>query len=194
MKKFFSFLILAFVTSAIALAQNNSEHMTFKGVPIDGTLNEFVDKMKQARFTYIGTHDGIAVLQGDFAGHKGCTIGVYTLKSSNKVNTIAVMFPPQKDWSSLESTYVSLKSMLTEKYGEPSECVEMFHDALHPDRDFEKFHKLKYKECTWDTTFRTPKGDIQLSIWSQQSDCFVLIKYFDKINTDAVKAQAMDDL
>lgn len=96
MKKFFSFLILAFVTSAIALAQNNSEHMTFKGVPIDGTLNEFVDKMKQARFTYIGTHDGIAVLQGDFAGHKGCTIGVYTLKSSNKVNTIAVMFPPQK--------------------------------------------------------------------------------------------------
>ena len=107
--------------------------MTFKGVPIDGTLNEFVDKMKQARFTYIGTHDGIAVLQGDFAGHKGCTIGVYTLKSSNKVNTIAVMFPPQKDWSSLESTYVSLKSMLTEKYGEPSECVEMFHGALQPD-------------------------------------------------------------
>lgn len=194
MKKFFSFLILAFVTSAIALAQNDSEHMTFKGIPIDGTLNEFVAKMKQAGFTYIVTQDGIAVFQGDFAGRKGCTIGVYTFKPSNKVHTIAVMFPSQKDWSSLESTYVSLKSMLTGKYGEPSECIEMFHGNLQPDTDFEKFHKLKDKECTWDTTFRTPKGDIQLSIWSQQLDCFVLIKYFDKINTDAVKAQAMDDL
>lgn len=194
MKKFFSFLVLAFVTSAIALAQNDSEHMTFKGIPIDGALNEFVAKMKQAGFTYIVTQDGIAVFQGDFAGRKGCTIGVYTFKPSNKVNTIAVMFPSQKDWSSLESTYVSLKSMLTGKYGEPSECIEMFHGNLQPDTDFEKFHKLKDKECTWDTTFRTPKGDIQLSIWSQQLDCFVLIKYFDKINTDAVKAQAMDDL
>lgn len=194
MKKFFSFLILAFVTSAIALAQNDSEHMTFKGIPIDGTLNEFVAKMKQAGFTYIVTQDGIAVFQGDFAGRKGCTIGVYTFKPSNKVNTIAVMFPSQKDWSSLESTYVSLKSMLTGKYGEPSECIEMFHGNLQPGTDFEKFHKLKDKECTWDTTFRTPKGDIQLSIWSQQLDCFVLIKYFDKINTDAVKAHAMDDL
>ncbi len=194
MKKFFSFLILAFVTSAIALAQNDSEHMTFKGIPIDGALNEFVAKMKQAGFTYIVTQDGIAVFQGDFAGRKGCTIGVYTFKPSNKVNTIAVMFPSQKDWSSLESTYVSLKSMLTGKYGEPSECIEIFHGNLQPDTDFEKFHKLKDKECTWDTTFRTPKGDIQLSIWSQQLDCFVLIKYFDKINTDAVKAQAMDDL
>lgn len=194
MKKFFSFLILAFVTSAIALAQNDSEHMTFKGIPIDGALNEFVAKMKQAGFTYIVTQDGIAVFQGDFAGRKGCTIGVYTFKPSNKVNTIAVMFPSQKDWSSLESTYVSLKSMLTGKYGEPSECIEIFHGNLQPDTDFERFHKLKDKECTWDTTFRTPKGDIQLSIWSQQLDCFVLIKYFDKINTDAVKAQAMDDL
>lgn len=194
MKKFFSFLILAFVTSAIALAQNDSEHMTFKGIPIDGALNEFVAKMKQAGFTYIVTQDGIAVFQGDFAGRKGCTIGVYTFKPSNKVNTIAVMFPSQKDWSSLESTYVSLKSMLTGKYGEPSECIEMFHGNLQPDTDFEKFHKLKDKECTWDTTFSPPKGDIQLSIWSQQLDCFVLIKYFDKINTDAVKAQAMDDL
>lgn len=71
MKKFFSFLILAFVTSAIALAQNDSEHMTFKGIPIDGALNEFVAKMKQAGFTYIVTQDGIAVFQGDFAGRKG---------------------------------------------------------------------------------------------------------------------------
>ena len=39
--------------------------------------------------------------------------------------------------------------------------------------------------CTWYTTFETTKGDIQLSL--QKGDFgqyFVLLKYYDKINTD----------
>ena len=41
--------------------------------------------------------------------------------------------------------------------------------------------------CTWYTTFETTKGDIQLSL--QKGDFgqyFVLLKYYDKINTDTV--------
>ena len=44
------------------------EHLTFKGVPIDGTLSEYVAKMKSAGFKYLGEQDGTAILQGDFAG------------------------------------------------------------------------------------------------------------------------------
>lgn len=45
--------------------------------------------------------------------------------------------------------------------------------------------------CTWYTTFETTKGDIQLSL--QKSDFgqyFVLLKYYDKINTDTVRSAA----
>ena len=46
MKKVFFSLFLAFTIVATAFAQEESEHLTFKGVPIDGTLNEYVAKMK----------------------------------------------------------------------------------------------------------------------------------------------------
>ncbi|MDC1986484.1 hypothetical protein [Bacteroides uniformis] len=163
MKKVFFSLFLAFTIVATAFAQEESEHLTFKGVPIDGTLNEYVTKMKQAGFTHIGTQDGTAILKGDFAGFKGCTIGVATLKTTNKVNTIGVIFPEQDDWDSLENNYTHLKSMLTEKYGEPSDCVETFQGYGSPQTDSDKLHKLKMDECTWYTTYSTSKGDIQLS-------------------------------
>lgn len=194
MEKFFvsfAFMIIALTS----YAQSNSEHLTFKGVPIDGTLSEYVAKMKSAGFKYLGEQDGTAILQGDFAGFKGCTIGVATLKSTNKVNTIVVIFPEQDDWAGLENSYEHLKSMLTEKYGEPSECVEKFQGYANPRTDNDKLHKLKMDECTWYTTYSTSKGDIQLSIDNQSvMSCFVMLRYFDKINTDAVRAQAMDDL
>lgn len=64
---------LCFVLTMTSNAQNNTEkteHMTFKGVPIDGTLNEYVSKMKQSGFTLIDTEDGVAMLKGDFAAYK----------------------------------------------------------------------------------------------------------------------------
>lgn len=109
------FLLMSFT---LIFAQS-SEHLKFKGVPIDGTLSEYVSKMKQAGFQLIGTDDGVALLEGEFAGYRGCLIAVSTLKSVNVVNTIGVVFPARENWSSLEGDYEHLKSMLTEKYGEP---------------------------------------------------------------------------
>ncbi|MCS2563584.1 hypothetical protein NXY46_21465 [Bacteroides ovatus] len=54
--------------------------MTFKGVPINGTLNEFVSKLKQKGLAHIGTEEGIAMLKGDFAAYKNCTIAAVSLK------------------------------------------------------------------------------------------------------------------
>ncbi len=91
-------LILYFVNATLmSFAQIDSEHLSFKGVPIDGTLNEYVSKMKTAGFSYLGTQDGTAILQGDFAGFKSCTVGVSTLKAVNVVSTIGVIFPSHDD-------------------------------------------------------------------------------------------------
>lgn len=194
MKKIILFFALIFI-SVVSFTQNNSEHLTFKGVPIDGTLSEYVAKMKSAGFKYLGEQDDTAILQGDFAGFKGCTVGVSTLKTVNIVSTIGVIFPACKDWSSLERDYEYLKSMLSQKYGKPTEVVEKFQGRTNPDTNNEKFHELFMDRCTWYTAYETPKGDIQLSL--QKGDygqCFVLLKYYDKINTDAVRSAAIDDL
>lgn len=188
-------LIAKIFCNKTSVAQTANEHLTFKRVPLDGSLSEFVSKMKSAGFSYIGIQDGTAILKGDFAGFKGCMIGVSTVKNVDVVNTIYVIFPEKDDWSFLEETYQYLKNMLTEKYGKPSECVEDFQGYGSLSDNNDKLHRLKMDKCTFATVFETPKGDILLSLGHKNvNSCFVKLQYRDRINTDAVKAMAMDDL
>ena len=195
MKKIIITLIVV-LTAMTTFAQNQlSEHLEFKGVPIDGTLSEYVAKMKQNGFTLIGTEDGVAMLSGDFAGYKGCIVGVATLKQTDLVSKITVIFPACDTWSSLSSDYFSLKKMLTEKYGKPSNSVEKFQSNSQPRDDNSKMYEVKFDRCKYYTTYETKKGDIQLSIeHNSVISCFVMLSYYDKINSDIIKAKAKDDL
>ena len=58
-----------------------------------------------------------------------------------------------------------------------------------------KLFELSMDRCTWYTLYETPKGDIKLSL--QKGDYgkyFVSLMYYGKINTDAVRSSAIDDL
>lgn len=193
MKKFIILLICT-ATSFITFGQNESDHLSFKGVPINGPLSEFVTKMKQAGFSFVDKRNDISILHGDFAGYKNCLITVTTVQPANIVNTIGVVFTKQEDWTALESDYDQLKSMLTEKYGEPSNIEESFQAPL-PRTNRDKLYALSFDKCTWRTTYETPKGSIQLFLYKASINQFhVMLKYFDKINTATVMSSAMDDL
>jgi len=193
MKRLFISLLLV-ICALISFAQNESEHLTFKGVPIDGTLREYIEKMKNAGFEYVGEENKTANLQGEFAGFKECTIVVSTLKFKDLVNSIGVIFPANEKWWVVEKNYKDLKSMLIQKYGEPSECVEKFKEYT-PSTNSGKIMKLMNNEYSWFSTFSTPKGNIQLSIAYQLSiGCFVTLKYSDKINTESIRSHAINDL
>lgn len=193
MKTFFLTLIFT-LTTMLTFAQK-SEHLTFKGVPIEGTLNEFVSKMKQNGFTHLGTEDGTAILNGDFAGYKDCYVGVSTLKQNDLVHKIAVIFPDNDTWSTLSGNYFDLKKMLTEKYGEPSDVVEKFDTYWQPRDDKSRMYQVGMDRCKYYSIWQTDKGEIQLSIdHNSVTSCFVKLAYFDKINSDKIKAKAKDDL
>jgi hypothetical protein len=197
MKKIFSSMLLAVVvmTSFAQVKQDTSQHLTFKGVPIDGTLDDYVSKMKQGGFTLIQTEDGTAILNGDFAGYKDCNIGVSTLKQKDLVHKIAVIFPKKDTWSTLSGNYFDLKQLLTEKYGKPSQIVEKFDGYSEPRDDDNKMYKVKFDNCKYYSIWETDKGEIQLSIaHNSVTSCFVTLAYFDKINGDKIKAKAKDDL
>jgi hypothetical protein len=199
MKKVFSLLFFT-VTVMTCFAQtisDSSKHLTFKGVPINGTLDEFVLQMKKNGFTNTGTKKGVAILEGDFASYKSCIVGVSTLKTKDLVSKITVLFPDRDTWSTLSSNYVNLKEMLTEKYGKPSDIVEKFDvPSYSPPKDDEsKMYKVKFDNCKYHSIWQTDKGEIQLSIdHDGVTRCFVKLAYFDKINSEVVKKQAIDDL
>jgi hypothetical protein len=112
-------LVLTALLSPAQTKSETSDHLVFKGVPIDGTLSEYTLKMQNSGFTHIQTKDGIALLKGDFAAFKNCVIGVATQKQKDLVSKITVMFPEQ----------------VTEKYGEPKESVEKFDVQFEPKDD-----------------------------------------------------------
>jgi len=196
MKTIFSTLLFT-LTAIMSLAQtksDSSKHLTFKGVPIDGTLNEYVSKLKKKGLAHIRTDDGIALLKGDFAAYKNCIVGVYTLKQRDLVSRIGVLFPERETWSLLSSDYYSLKELLTEKYGKPSDSKERFQ-SYTPDDDGSKMTQVQLGACEYYANYETEKGSIQLSIeHSNVTRCFIKLVYFDKINSGSIKKEALDDL
>ena len=193
MKKIF-LKFLAVALSFTAFAQTASEHLTFKGVPIDGNRKTFVYNMQQKGFTLLGTQEDVTLLSGDFAGYKNCTLGVTTLKNKDVVSTIGVIFPPCKDWATVENNYLNLKNMLSEKYGEPVRSVEEFQNRT-PQDDNAKYHELSMNRCNYASLFEVTNGSIELFIAHETlTGAYVLLRYIDKINGDVVRETAMDDL
>ena len=185
-------LVLALFVAMAANAQ--TEHLKFKGVPIDGTLSQYTQRMKEKGFTYLGTENGMSLLEGDFAGFKNCHVLVYTLKNKDLVSFIVVKFKEYDTWSAIYNNYSTLKDMLTMKYGEPSEVIEEFQGSYVND-DNKRMHELMMDRCKYVTTFETELGTIELFItkYDYSKGC-VMLKYTDKANGVAVLESALEDL
>ena len=175
-------------------AEDNSEHLVFKGVPINGSLSQYVKAMQSAGFKLTANGGGSATLVGDFAGYKGCTLKVSTVSNHDLVCTIKVSFSKREQWRELYGDYSNLKSMLTQKYGKPSSCSEAF-DKNYVNDDNTRMYYVKFDNCKYVTTYNTSKGTITLRIdHIGVSSCFVSLTYSDKINSSAVRNTALNDL
>ena len=194
MKNLLITLALVLSTTQLGAQTADNQHLMFKGVPIDGTMSEYVAKMKLNGFVVVATEPGATMLQGDFASYKKCLIGVVTLQQKDLVSKIRVMFPEQSDWASLYGNYSNVKEMLTQKYGAPTEVIEEFRDHPGVKDDALKFIYASSGDCNYTTVFKTPSGEISLYLDHAEYTCFVGLSYLDKINGEIIKAKAIDDL
>ena len=188
MRKFLFTLAFALMVM-VTFAQD--EHMTFKGIPLQGSLNAFVQKLKGKGFTPMETTTEDATLIGKFASYDDCFVFVYAEKGN--VSSVMVMFPEQKTWNAITNRYYSLVGMLTEKYGTP-ETVERFSDG-EPGSDYLRFHALLNGECIYISKFKTQNGSIKIAmIGTDYNAASVTIKYSDDKNEEAERKSMMDDL
>lgn len=169
-------------------------HLNFKGVPIDGPLTTFVGKLKQKGLKHVGTENGASLLKGNFASYKDCTIAASAYDNGD-VNKVIVVFPSRKTWSDLYHNYASLKSMLTEKYGNPETVEETFQGYDQPSDDGDRMYKVQFDECRYISDFVTDGGIIELRIeHSGVFECFVILIYKDTVNSEKIRSSAIDDL
>lgn len=194
MKKFLCVCIMA-VFALAAIAQESVEHMRFKGVPIEGTLEEFVEKLKQTGLKLVSIDSERATLKGDFAGYSDCIIGVSIYETTKEIGVISVFFPSSEKWSSLETTYNNLKVRLKKKYGNPIKVVEEFQDDRGDLSNQEKYLRLLTDRCNWTSNFEVPEGTVALSIEITSSGLpFVAIGYMDTRNFYNYMYRGVDDL
>lgn len=192
-KKLVLFLFVFMSFTSFLNAQES--HLIFKGIPIDGTLSDYVTKLQKSGFQLLNKENGFALLKGDFASYIDCKIGVVTLKNNDLVNKVVVIFPERKTWSKLYTNYFSLKQLLIEKYGNPSQNIEKFESYSEPKDDQDKMYQVQFDKCKYYSIFTTEKGDIELSIEHDGvTSCYIKLGYFDKINGQIIENEAKNDL
>ena len=95
------------------------EHLSFKGIPIEGSMTEFCQKLKSKGFTSIGRENNITLFSGDFTGRQA-TVGVTATDDGKNVFAVVVLFDPSGEWNTLVNTYDYYKDLYTRKYGKPT--------------------------------------------------------------------------
>ena len=190
-------IALLFVFSCIGvMAQNANEHLKFMGIPINGTLESFTQKLVAKKIKSIQAAEGVGLFNGAFAGKNDCNIFVATVPNRNIVSKVVVCLPPRETWAWLESDYNEFKQMLTSKYGEPFQHSETFKAGTFTSSDYLKISALKEGKCQYYTGWKLNEGAIEVEMISIESPsgCFVRISYFDAINSKLEETSKQDDL
>ena len=107
--------LLTLVLCCFAICGFAQEHLSFKGIPIEGSMTTFCQKLKSKGFTQIGRDNNITMFTGDFTGRQA-TVGVGASDDGKNVFSVIVLFDPSGEWNTLVNTYDYYKD-LYEKLG-----------------------------------------------------------------------------
>ena len=96
-------------TTTTTPSASSSTPLSFKGIPLTGSLSAFGNELVKAGFRNAGN----GTYTGNFAGYEGCKV----TPSGNPVQEVRIDFPVISDWEALEKAYDNLQASLTQKYG-----------------------------------------------------------------------------
>ena len=177
--------IAAFIFSFMfVMAQTPNNHLTFKGIPITGTVENFAQELEAKGFKYVYSGKITSEFEGVFAGYPKSLIFVYKIPNRNIVYKVVVVLPEKSSWANLEKEYYKFKGMLTNKYGKPASHSETFKKGKSAVSDFSKMLSLKEGNCNYATGWEVDNGFIQMYI-SPKIDTdkgIIILTYVDKIN------------
>lgn len=152
----------------------------FKGITLGGTLKEILPRLLKD-YQYLTQVNGTTtVLTGRFAGYNNCLIYVTGVNENDIVDNISVSLPSSEFWNLVYAQYKTLKTSLTEKYGEPIECVEHF------EKTDDMISSLINGNTVCTTTFQphgTAFGEIIIFLSGIQNpkSVSVIISYMDRL-------------
>lgn len=184
--------ILSIIFVGISIVGLAQEHLSFKGIPIEGSMSEFCQKLRAKGFTHMNTDNNLTLFNGDFTGRKA-VVGVKATDDGKDVYSVVVFFDESEEWSTLVNTYDYYKHIYSRKYGNPTQSTE--HNPSHSDSNLGLMHELNQGTVTWISSWSAIGGSIDVSI--SKSGIYrgrVVIVYRDTQNTEAKIQKDIDDI
>ena len=186
MKKLFGLIALC----ALSLNVHAQEPLTFKGIPIDGNLSTFVEKVKNIGFKELLVSNHSAVVEGEFTGEQ-CRVIIQASEATNTVFSVGITLKEANKWDSLKYTYDEYKDLLISKYGE-GESFE--HFAYPYDKEGLEMIALMNNKCTYATFFNLPINRIFIMISYVSGSGNVSLVYINKKNQTLAEKEKLNDL
>ena len=159
-------------------AQDSISHIEFKGIPLNGKLDDFVKKLETQGYKVTESLDNVIMMDGQFTG-KDATILVISTKKSKTVWKVVVKFSEMSSWSSLKSDYYYYKEMFVKKYGSPTRKFEFFSKPYYEGDGYE-LSALRNEKCYYLSAFETNSGVVYLEISKYKR---IEISYEDDANS-----------
>ena len=175
------------------LTYAQTEHLTFKGLPIDGSKQEFLEKLKRQGYSKAFNDDDI--LSGSFTG-RDCYIFVGATPITNTVWKVGILFKSTYDtWSSIKRAYDGLVDVYTKKYGTPLFDRKEFKSP-YSEGDGHELYALKSDRCVYRTAFEYTKNGVDIGYVeiSMTTNCQIMIAYEDSVNSDLLTKEKADEI
>lgn len=169
------------------------DHLTFKGIPIKGSMISFCQKLKAKGFTSLDRNKNIRLFSGDFTGRKA-TVGVCATDDGKNVFGVGVYFDSSGEWNTLVNTYCYYKDLYIRKYGAPTISKEI--NPANSDTNIALMGELYQGTVLYGSLWELPGGTIELSIDKSVNfyEGVVRIFYRDSKNMEAKLKNDLDDI
>lgn len=137
----------------------------FMSVKIEGGMESMIQKYKAKGFTLVSKDETYVSMTGKMNGNTIELNMAFTPKTK-LVWKLLVYLPKQSDWYDLKKEYNDYKSLLTEKYGEPSHDYHFFMSP-YKDGDGYEMTAVQVDKCRY-TSFWEKEGlNIEISKFRQ---------------------------
>lgn len=182
--------LIAFIATINVIAQ---EHLSFKGIPIEGSMPEFCQKLKAKGFTLFNQDGDTSMFTGEFTG-RDVLVGVLGAGSGKDVFLVVVLFESNREWNTLATTYSYYKMLYTQKYGVPSFSKE--NNPSLSDSNISLMTELSQGTVEYETRWTVDGGEIKLSIDKdvEYNKGKVVVVYINSIGLGMYMQDNIDDI
>lgn len=186
-------LFVTFIVLFVAFNSMAQEHLTFKGIPIEGSMTEFCQKLQAKGFTQVGRENNRTMFSGNFTG-RNATVGVISTDDLKNVFAVVVFFDASGEWKTLTNTYNYYKDLYSRKYGSAAASIE--NNPSRSDSNFSLMREVHKGTVNYYSEWEVRGGFIRLSIEKSLGYCegFVVIHYRDTINNETKIQKDLDDI